>query len=152
MKKWKAGKWKGRKGKGKAKGGRKGIKRRPMPTRRLFEALQTAISRGGNLAERGAATRNGEEKKNSKWLEYEHDDDARMMQNQTFCTAYTYIGFASEKKSKFNKIITNKEYKHVILNNIRFVLTHATQQYGYQTPKLSFLGLHVIPKGRHLRT
>ena len=40
-----------------------------------------------------------------------------MLQNQSFVTACTYIGFATEEKNEFDEMVANDEYNHIVFTD-----------------------------------
>lgn len=62
-------------------------------------------------------TKNGEDEKSSKLLEYENNNDERVIKNTTLTTKKTHIGFGTQDKDQYDSLMQNKTYKHIIFTN-----------------------------------
>ena len=53
-------------------------------------------------------TKNGEDEKSSKLLEYENNNDERVIKNTTLTTKKTHIGFGTQDKDQYDSLMQNK--------------------------------------------
>ena len=67
-------------------------------------AFDYYIKLGRNL------TKNGEDKKSSKLLEYENNNDEQVIQNTTLKTKKTHVEFGTKDKDQYNSLIQNTKY------------------------------------------
>lgn len=66
---------------------------------------------------RTTLSRNGEQRKNKRLLDYEEFGDVKLLQNRIFCTSSTYIGFATEKKEEYDEMMGNAEHNHIVFTD-----------------------------------
>ena len=53
----------------------------------------------------------------SKLLAYKKANNARVIKNINLTIKYTCIGFATEDKAQYNKLVVNSLYKHIVFTN-----------------------------------
>ena len=62
-------------------------------------------------------SKNGDDKRTNKLLEYERTGDARMLLNSVYTTQKTHIGYGTESKIEYDTMTNNNEYKHVVFTD-----------------------------------
>ena len=61
--------------------------------------------------------KDGEDKKTQKLLEYERNGDAKVVQNTTYTTCKTHIGYGTEDQAEYNRMHNDARYKHIIFTD-----------------------------------
>ena len=105
---------------------------------RCADAFETYI----NL--RKQLTKTGNEKKYLKLLEYEAAKDKRLLQNTTFTSRFTHIGFVTEDRAEFDALST-KNYEHLVHTD-RIAVPEGHQMVALEgTLKLAQVEGEVVP-------
>ena len=66
---------------------------------------------------RKTLSQDGSQKRNRKILEYEANNDIRVLQNSTYRTACTYVGFCSEDIDEYNILKNNPDNSHIVYSD-----------------------------------
>ena len=62
-------------------------------------------------------SKDGDDKRTNKLLEYERTGDARMLLNSVYTTQKTHIGYGTESKIEYDTMTNKNEYKHVVFTD-----------------------------------
>ena len=66
---------------------------------------------------RQSLTRDGNEETTKKLLEFERKKDICLLKNTTLQTNCTFIGYATESKSKFDQLSNNPQHDHIVFTD-----------------------------------
>ena len=72
----------------------------------------TVISNLGKIWQK-----NAEDQKSNKLLEYENNNDKRVIQNMALTAKKTDIRFASEDRDQYDSLMKNTAYEHTIFTS-----------------------------------
>ena len=57
---------------------------------------------------------NGEENKTKKLIKYEEGGDERVLRNTTLTTKRTFVGFATQNITDYDRLVSNTDYNHIV--------------------------------------